>query len=97
MSTAGSATIGKNVLARNAPGKVNGLLRYMTTSTIRAVEVANAGRKAAASMKKIRDEATALIAGTGCSQAVAAKHLRTNYANLIGVRCRQAHILDFSD
>ena len=97
MSTAGSATIGKNVLARNAPGKVNGLLRYMTTSTIRAVEVGNAGREASASMKKIRDKATALITATGCSQAVAAKHLRTNYANLIGVRCRQAHILDFPD
>ena len=76
---------------------MNGLLRYMTSSTIRAVEVANADKKAAASVKRIRDEASALIAATGCSQAVAAKHLGTNYANLIGVRCRQAHILDFPD
>ena len=97
MSSAGGATVGKNVLARNACGKVNGLLRYMTSSTIRAVEVANADKKAAASVKRIRDEASALIAATGCSQAVAAKHLGTNYANLIGVRCRQAHILDFPD
>ena len=76
---------------------MNGLLQYMTTSSVRAVEVANAARKAAASKMKIRDEAAAIIAATGCSQAVAAKHLRTNYANLIGVRSRQVHILDFPD
>ena len=97
MSTSGSATIGKNVVARNAPGKVNGLLRYMTTSSVRTVEVANAARKAAATKKKIRKEAAALIAATGCSQAVAAKHLKTNYATLIGVRSRQVHIFDFPD
>ena len=97
MSTSGSATMRKNVVARNAPGKVNGLLRYMSTSSVRTVEVANAARKAAATKKQLRKEAAALIASTGCSQAVAAKHLKTNYANLIGVRSRKVHILDFPD
>ena len=69
----------------------------MTTSSVRTVEVANAARKAAATKEKIRKEAAALIAATGCSQAVAAKHLKTNYTNLIGVRNCQVHILEFPD
>ena len=97
MSTSGSASMGVTVATRNAPGKVNGLLRYMSTSSIRSVEVANAARNAAATKNKLRKEAAALIASTGCSQAVAAKHLQTNYANLIGVRSRKVHILDFPD
>ena len=63
--------------AKVPPEKDDGLLRYMSTSSIASIEVAAAARNAVAKKNKLRKQAAALIASTGCSQAVAAKHLST--------------------
>ena len=71
--------------AKVPPEKDDGLLRYMSTSSIESIEVAAAARNVDAKKKKLRKQAAALIASTGCSQAVAAKHLSIKYENVIGL------------
>ena len=83
--------------AKVPPEKDDGLLRYMSTSSIASIEVAAAARNVDAKKKKLRKQAAALIASTGCSQAVAAKHLSIKYDNVIGSCSPRGHILDFSD
>ena len=83
--------------AKVPPEKDDGLLRYMSTSSVASIEVAAAVRNDDAKKKKLRKQAAALIASTGCSQAVAAKHLSIKYDNVIGSCSPRGRVLDFSD
>ena len=83
--------------AKVPPGKGDGLLRYMSTSSVASIEVASAVRDDDAKKKKLRKEAAALIASTGCSQAVAATHLSNQYEHVIGSCSPRARMLDFAD
>ena len=83
--------------AKVPPEKGDGLLRYMSKSSVASIEVASAVRDDDAKKKKLRKEAAALIASTGCSQAVAAKHLSIKYENVIGLCSPRGRVLNFSD
>ena len=83
--------------ARVSSEKDKGLLRYMSTSSVASNEAAAAATTAVAEKNKVRKQAAELIAATGCSQAVAAKHLSTNYENVIGSCSPRGRVLEFSD
>ena len=83
--------------AKVPPEKGDGLLRYMSASSVASIEVASVVRDDDAKKKKLRKQAAALIAPTGCSQAVAAKHLSIKYENVIGLCSPRGHVLDLSD
>ena len=83
--------------AKVPPEKGDGLLRYMSTSSVASIEVASAVRDDDAKKKKLRKQAAALIASMGCSQAVAAKHLSIKYEDVIGSCSPRGRVLDFSD
>ena len=57
--------------AKVPPEKDDGLLRYMSTSSAASIEIAAAARNDDAKKKNLRKQAAALIASTGCAQAVA--------------------------
>ena len=82
--------------ARVSSEKDKGVLRYMSTSSVASNEAAVAATAAVAEKNKVRKQAAELIAATGCSQAVAAKHLSTNYANVTGSSSSRGRFILFS-
>ena len=83
--------------AKVPPEKGDGLLRYMSTSSVASIQVVSACRDGDAKKRKLHKQAAALIASTGCSQAVAAKHLSIKYEDVIGLCSPRGRVLDFSD
>ena len=86
-----------NTHAKVPPGKGDGLLRYMSTSSVASVEEASVVKGDDAKKKELRKQAAALIALTGCSQAVAAKHLSIQYANVIGLCSQRGRVFNFTE
>ena len=86
-----------NTHTKVPPGKGDGLLRYMSTSSVASIEEASVVRGDDAKKKERRKQAAALIALTGCSQAVAAKHLSIKYVNVIGLCSERGRVINFSE